>query len=71
MTNATHEGELRRVKMAHKVSFKNNGKSTTTEEYTATKSLKQIIEIMRVKAMTSMKSLAVSDTVRMRDEVSR
>lgn len=53
--------------MAPSRMFYNSGKSTTTEEYLAEKSIIDVIEITRVKAMTTMTSVSVSKTAKIQD----
>lgn len=49
--------------MSSQTTFRNNGSATVSQEYTASRTVKEISEIQRVKSMTTMNSVSVSKTV--------
>lgn len=56
-------GNAREVEMTSKTIFENNGGSPATENYISKKTITQILEVSRIKVVTSMTSVSVSDSV--------
>lgn len=53
--------------MASPITYRNNGKSPLTEDYVANKSIKEIIQVRRVKGMTNFWAVSVRETVFIQD----
>lgn len=50
----------RNIQLSPKATYRNNGMSIITEDYVATKAIKEKVEIFRIKAMTSMTYVTTS-----------